>query len=140
MKLLCVVLNLMLAGACLAAEPKPASPSPVQQPSYEGKALDQWAASAKDKDLLVRLKAAWALENIGVAAVPALGELLKDPDAEVRRTATQGLVRICRPPVKTFREPFRGKELEAREAPFAALTKLGPTAVPGPRGIAGGSE
>ena len=64
--------------------------------------------------------------------VPALGEMLKDSDLGVRQAAVRALTSICRPPVEDLfhAKPFRHKEVETAAAPFNALVKFGPPALP----------
>ena len=47
MRAFSLFLILILAHACLAAEPAPAAKSAGKEPSYEGKTLKEWVALVK---------------------------------------------------------------------------------------------
>ena len=64
------------------------------EPEYEGKPLSRWVAETKDEDERVRIAAARALGKIGLAAVPALTQLLTDKDEGVQMVAATLLGKI----------------------------------------------
>lgn len=65
-----------------------------QEPQYQGRGVDAWAAQLRDSDPSARQDAVRALEVIGAPAVPALIAALKDPDGRTRGAAADGLGRI----------------------------------------------
>jgi hypothetical protein len=87
MKPFSLLFILVLVDVGLAAGQDSASAAQGNEPSYEGKTINQWIAQAKDKDGLVRKAAANTLGQIGPkakAAIPALTDLLKDENWWVR--------------------------------------------------------
>ena len=70
---------------------------PRQRPSAEigpeaNAAIPPLVELVKDGDIWVRQSGGWALERIGTSAVPALTELLKDKNPDVRRVAVPSSV------------------------------------------------
>ncbi len=117
------------------AEPKlspdPGSTSPGKEPTFKGKTIGQWIALAKDNHPAVQQEAVKVLENLGPAAIPALTELLKDKDVEVRFVASWALGNIgpdAKKAVPALTKLLRDKDRQIREVTAKALGKIGPEA------------
>ena len=98
-----------------------------------GSALSTLTKVLKDAALEIRISAAHVIGDMGAAAVaagPDLGEVLKDPEPEVRAAASEALWRIGPAVVPTLLEALRDPEVETRNAAIDALWKIGPAAVP----------
>jgi HEAT repeat protein len=81
-RLLLPALVLLLSGC----------PGP-NEPSYQDRGMSSWLTQLKDKNPAARQEAAKALGTIGQPALPALIELLKDPDSDIRVAAADALAR-----------------------------------------------
>jgi hypothetical protein len=127
MRLLTALLTFALFGVCLAAKQSPDAMSADKEPVYQGKTLGHWIALARNKAPALRLEAVSALRNIGPKAVPALAELLKDKDRQIRQAAASALGEIgfdANPAVPTLIELLRDEEKEVRQAAVSALGKV----------------
>src|SRR5262245_13504248 len=63
----------------------------MNEPSYQDQPMSTWLAKLKDKNPAARQEAAKALGVIGPPAIPALVELLKDADSDIRIAAADAL-------------------------------------------------
>jgi HEAT repeats len=93
----------------VAAE-KPAPKS--DEPLYSGKTLGDWIKALKDPSSRTRADAAATLTHIGPeakAAIPALVEVLKDTDAQVRVQASLALGAIGKPAIPALIDATRQK-------------------------------
>ena len=109
-----------LVGICLAVGQEPASTSPSKEPAFEGKALSHWIALGHDKDPENRMQAIVALRRLGLAGIPALTELLKDDDLQVRRAAVMALDLM---PESRGGPPFPNGNPEARTVKLSPEAK-----------------
>jgi HEAT repeat protein len=63
----------------------------ANEPSYQDQPMSTWLSKLKDKNPATRQEAAKALGVIGQPAVPALAELMKEPDNDIRIAAADAL-------------------------------------------------
>jgi HEAT repeat protein len=101
-------------------------------PAYREKTLGEWTALAKKDDFVVRKDAAWALAEIGLAAIPAIMELLKDKDTYANTTIALSLMgaEAKKRAIPALIELVQDKERDVQWAAIHALRIIGSLAVP----------
>ncbi len=123
-----LLLFLALAGVCFGAEQKPASPPQSKEPTYDGRTLSEWVAVAKQQSPAMR----WATwEKMTPAAVPALTELLKHTDRQVRVYAVSALEHIgskAKSAIPDLMELLKDKDADVRQAVAKSLGAIDPEA------------
>ena len=102
------------------------------EPEYRGKPLSHWQSKLKDKDGKVRVTAAEALGQTGLAAraaIPSLIELLSDKEWKVRHAAAEVLEKMgpeAKAAIPALTELLRDEKRIVRVAAAEALAKMGP--------------
>ena len=132
MKTLGLSLVLAIASSCLGVEQEPpgTSGNHKPEPEYDGRSLSYWLAQSKEKGESSRRAAAHALGQIGPeakAAVPALMELLKDTDSELRWLAALALGQIgpeAKAAVPALMELLKDEEEKVYREAAEALGKI----------------
>ncbi|HEX8202979.1 MAG TPA: HEAT repeat domain-containing protein [Isosphaeraceae bacterium] len=95
------------------------------------KALPALLVASKDKDLQVRMKAVWAMGQIGPTAVPALIEALKDDFWIVRNDAARTLGEMgpaAKDAIPALLEALNDPDYSVRESSASALDRIDPAA------------
>jgi HEAT repeat protein len=101
----------------------------VGAPAASGQSADQLIAKLQSPDAKVRRLAAVALgKQKTTAAIPALAELLKDKEYEVRDAAGSALARIGPKAVAALVDVLKNQDGNSRHAALRALASLGPNA------------
>jgi HEAT repeat protein len=107
--------------------------APVKLTITEGDVVDYWAKALADRDRELRLIAILNLREMGPAAasaVPALVELCKDKEPDLRSKAAQTLA-VMGPKTKADALPallklLKDEESDVRQSAITALSRVGP--------------
>jgi hypothetical protein len=103
------------------------------EPSNAKEDIPALIEAIRDKDPLVRRRAAEALGKMGPEAkqaIPALKEALAGTDFLLQQTASEVLAKMGPAAIPALTESLRGKNPFPRGYAAAALSKMGPEAVP----------
>jgi HEAT repeat protein len=104
--------------------------APQREPSYDGKPLSHWEATAQSKNREDRAAAAKALGEIGPDGLPGLTKLLRDRDNHTKAMAGLAIARMGAKAVPRLIELLRSPDDGTRLGAALALRHVDPGAQP----------